>query len=309
MNKNMKRLCIGLLLAAMGCGNEPTFNGVRGSGDGSDGRIDEQNFLVTETFLGGVTESSKPVDVSFIVDTSPSMREEREQLQIYMASFITTLLVKDLDYQVFMIGDNFDFPDIVSINPRFMRVEEAVDSYNGLSVGIDYLSGSLDGRLAMRPDAIQYMVYITDDESRVAAKDFKTTVDYLQIENVRVNGLVGLKKGRNGPNCTVDGVGNEYMKLADMDQFRGLIGDVCSNDWAGLIETLANSVLEQVAVSEFTLEQVPVQGSQFAVEIDGKVVSKDKYQYDENKNAIIFSSDSAPQEGTAVTIKYYVTTK
>lgn len=306
MIKHAKQLCTIVLFLVLGCGNEPEFNGAQ-TPEGSNGRTtDEIGSLITQTFSGGVEENFKPVDISFIVDTSLSMREEKQQLQIHMASFITTLLARNLDYQVFMIGDNFNFPEAVSFNPKFMRVTETVDSYNGLQVGLRYLTGDFNARLEKREDALQYMIYISDDESSMSANVFKQTVTTMGLKNISINGLVGLTEGGNTANCNVDNVGNAYIDLAQMDEFKGLIGDVCSNDWASLIEMLAKSVLTQVAISEFKLEQIPVLGSQFAVEVDGEFVSKDQYVYNEEKNAIVFKPEHAPQNGSSVTIKYYI---
>ncbi len=119
------------------------------------------------------------VDVVFAFDTSESMGEERDRLQTVMASFLGKLASEEdsLDYHVYLIGQNFLFPQSVTSDPTFSTLDAYVDSHNALFMIHQFLLGYLPGQSApLRSDSRIEVIVITDDNARDSVDTWRKTV-------------------------------------------------------------------------------------------------------------------------------------
>ncbi len=299
-SKFISSLFISASLTACGSGSEAQF-----SGDTGDVVTKKQ---LVDSFVGGVTDGYRPVDISFVVDTSGSMYEEMEKLEANMESFVNAFvpLSSKLDFQVFFIGTNFDFPASVSSNPKFSHVKQNVQSFDGLKRSVDFLSHKYDSTLQPRKEAIQHLIFITDDDSLDMTSDsFKDDAKSLGYSQIHVNGFVGLTKGENSESCIIENVGSVYQDLSKDSEHSGLIQDLCTDDWNAMLDALAKSILSEVALSSFRLSKQAVDKDGFRVLVDGKLVPDYGYTYHASSNSIVFKDGYEPKSGSSIKIYYF----
>lgn len=263
-----------------------------------DGRVQER-------FQGESASSSRPVDIIFAVDTSGSMDDEKASLESNMARFIGkfTADAANLDYQIFMIGEDFRFP---SASNRIRQIPLEVDSNNALAVLDDVLqNGSAHG---IRSDSLKQIVVVTDDNAEdVTSSEFK---DFLQTTpstngKTKINGFVGLPTSRETASCELASVGHEYIKLGQDPELGGLIQDLCIQDWSQLLQNLAANIIVQASRRQiFALNAAADISKAIEVQVDGQNVSSDAFSYDPIGQAIIFNAQQAPKNEATVIVTY-----
>ena len=201
-----------------------------------------ENGEFSEAFYAGEFSKPKPVDIVLAMDTSLSMRQERQALEQNIESFLEDLRSANLDVRITAIGNpnQFQFPS--DINPsEFAIYPQYIDSYNAIEVTNSFLEAA-HKPLQLRDDAHLEIIFFSDDNASGAnrlAKDFK----YPRDRSTTINAVVGLTKGKSDVNseCNIANIGTEYMKLAD--QTAGRILDLCSPNWSDLLHELSDSII------------------------------------------------------------------
>ena len=271
-----------------------------------------------ERFSAGGQPNAAPVDLLFMMDTSGSMRPKQQKLESSLAAlasrFVST--AQNVDYQIFMVGDRFNFPQNVPQN-KFAMVNMHVDSHDALKISAQVLSGSFSANLRLRPEANKELVIITDDEAyEVDANAFKQLIAPIraQLGKLHVHGIIGLRQqggilggilGGASGDCNIPNVGTQYQALSNDPEFRGLIQDVCAPDWGPLIDNLALKVIETRNQTKYPLQQGrPVNPAAIQVVVNGAPLPPGSFSYLAAENAIVFPDASAPPAGSTIEINY-----
>ncbi len=285
--------------------------------------------VMREEFLGKTNKTSKPVDVVFVMDTSGSMDGEKQKLQQSMAAFTNGFVMRNaaLDFQIFMVGENFTFPSIANEN-RLALVNQRVESFNALTILRNFLVGNYVANIftsgatreasprRLRSNARTEVVIVSDDNAKrktsgsaINADEFLAAISGMTTgvgSDLHINGIVGQRLGQdpNNADCNIVAVGTEYMKLAQLPRTSGKTYDLCVLDWNGLLGQISNSIVESVTQLEFPLKSQPISADKIQVIMvdDGKQVTG--FSYDAAKNQIVFPANSAPAEGAKFRVIY-----
>ncbi len=271
------------------------------------GLIIEDGLLrFTQDYTGIATSPNTPgPDIMFLVDTSGSMSQEKQYLENAIAAFMNDFVNLDLPmHQVYMVGQDFRFPETVKDLPNFSTVNARINSTDALYKFLDIVDGDISLDLPLRADAPKEVIVVTDDNSALSATAFLDQLSARNINNVSVSGLVGLKAGVNTPTCTIASVGTVYQQLAVTPDKKGLIQDVCNNNWNALLKNLAKYIISKILQTNYKLDKVVASEENIEVKVDGQLLDRKQYEIDKDKNEIVFSPDYAPKEGVPFSVSY-----
>jgi hypothetical protein len=182
-----------------------------------------------------------------------------------------------------------------------------------------------DGNLGfLRPDARLYIIWVTDEDDVVPdpSSPLGKSPNPVPVQNY-VDFLYSLKPGRpdmvsasaavalpNSCGGNYDGVGKRYMQL--VGQLGGVIADICSPDWNGVIQQFAQ--LAFAPQLDFPLTQ-PAQGRNPTVTVNGNPVpatganGQTNWHFDPtigDNGAVVFDPSDSPGPSSTVTITYPV---
>ena len=312
-----------LLLALAGCGSAD-FAGSQGSGTGKipvkqkggdddvkrepPDQIDPKIDPISEEFaLDGVTLSD-PIDVIFLVDTSGSMSDEKARLEVGMEKFVNDFLVakEGLDYQLFLIGREFAFPNGVLANTRVDVIDWKIGSHDALDVAARLLDLGLTGQtLPLRPQARKEFVVVTDDNAN--GRGMRSIYEYMltkQHGDISMNGLIGLSSSIESSTCKIANVGSAYLELAQNFEPKGLIQDLCLDDWSVLLDNLGEKITAPQE-PRFALRRKADQSEGIVVILDGDPLPANKVRYDADENTVTLELDDGERErGGTVIVRY-----
>lgn len=216
--------------------------------------------------------SRRPVDVIWVIDSSPSMEDEIEAVQLRLNDFTARIAASGLDYRVVLVGaeanlatPGMDYygicippplsgadmcPDVDS--ERYRHVRSPVHSRDGLSI---LLRDSNQFANFLRADARSHLVVVSDDNHRedvnraqlVAAglsEDFYFHSIVAQI--TYVDGC-GVFDENDVCACGVGDVrGDMYIGLSE--ETGGLVLDICEDDWDPIFRGLNERVEQGSAI-------------------------------------------------------------
>ena len=286
------RMGIAVALAMVAsCGGRGTSDGGGTSDDGTGGdgpadtddlRLDDSTAEVDpvdpgtefETCTGVVEESENtraPADVIFLVDNSPSMRDEILWTRQNMNQFSATIAEQGIDPHIVMVSclhdgcdghrntlgicidpplgsgdcetDDTHLPDYLHVDQRMPSqklLERAIDTYG-------------QWRASLRSFAMTHFVAISDDSDGTSAADFEAQLAALDppVENYMFHGIFSsLGKedacaiSSSEPCCVYaapDGEGVSYQDLAT--DTGGVAADLCAQDFDPVFQAFAQSVI------------------------------------------------------------------
>ncbi len=260
-----------LLLAAFGCDangglGRPTRDAGSGPGPSTDGGISTRRDIgpLPDTGLAEcssvnvmATSSVSPIDIVWVIDNSGSMNEEASLIQTNMDSFVSTVEGAGLDVRVVVItraGFVNVAPSLASDPTRFRYVEEDVQSSNSLEKLLSTFDRWSD---FLRRGSQLHFVVVTDDESRMEARDF---VGQMQMNLGRTfqahsvasppgstHSTIGFTmEGCEGPHGEAADNGDIYWALSAMTS--GLTFSICNPDWSMLFTALNRAVAVPIAL-------------------------------------------------------------
>jgi hypothetical protein len=258
---------------------------------------------ITERFTGSLVKLEGGSDIIFAVDTSGSMRDEKTRLQQNMSAFLNKFSQDNakLDYQVFLIGENFQFPQ--NLGEKFIPVPEKVGSTDALEILQGFFSGQIPQPKPVRESTKKQIIVVTDDNAKgVTYESFKNFVNDTPSLKGRTsfNGFVILQNSALNSWCTKAQIGSDYVSLANDADTKGTIFDLCTPDWGVLLKGLAEKILQDIPKERFPLNSTPVDPDDIKVTVDGKEVSQPDWSYDQDANAVVFTKDAAPADGAKV---------
>ncbi len=209
--------------------------------------------------------TSTPVDLIFVVDSSGSMIDVAEVVQQRLANLSSSLLGSGVDFRLVLITASWlgNVPEPLANDSRFLFVPQSVQNGEAFAQVLTHFDGYAS---LLRPEAATVVVAVSDDDSRMAASDFKTLLEArlghgfvfhaIASENAS-HGMGGLLPGCTGPYGAAWDVGTQYYRLADLTG--GQKFSVCTEDWTGLFDGIAQSTVNHVAIPcSYELPNVPV---------------------------------------------------
>jgi hypothetical protein len=259
------------------------------------------------------------VDVLWVVDNSGSMANEQASLAANFNTFIDRFLDQDINFKMGIVTTDgrVGFAGVPVANSlslltyahaqndenafiaNYMNMIQVGINGSGLEKGL-YTSKTFFENYAsnwLREDAYLAVIYVSDEEDQ-SADTTASYVNYLQglkanANKVKAHVIVDVNGSQNNGMTTG---GERYKAVANATG--GTIHEITSN-----FGTALDNISEQiVSLSQsFTLSQQPVDGS-IQVFVDG--VESFDWTYDAQLNAITFDSNSVPDSGADIQVRY-----
>ncbi len=255
------------------------------SGSGGGGGFDECAAVAAEA-----NAVVLPADIIFAVDTSASMIEEAGQVQANMNLFASSIIESGIDVHVILISDegqgqNQGPPQPYEICippplgngadangfcagmdedlPRYRHVVESVTSSDALDVIVETYE---QYQAQLRPNAIKYVVVVSDDDSGTTAAEFTaamTALDPPMFSKMVFHGIAADEGpaaclAACGGNCAACGAccsdcnaisaadGAVYKQLAM--QTNGIFEDLCIQNFASVFSAMGKAVVGGASV-------------------------------------------------------------
>jgi len=117
-------------------------------------------------------EAFQPIDIVWVIDTSGSMSDEAERVQMNMVAFASAIGAAGIDWHVVMISTQafVNVPASLADDPRYLLVNRAVSSSEPMVALLDEYS-TYEPHLRRR--ASTHFIAVTDDESSLAWESFR----------------------------------------------------------------------------------------------------------------------------------------
>ena len=209
----------------------------------------------------------RPADLVWIIDASPSMVDELAAVQQNITSFASSIGRAGVDHHVVILAP----VDVAADTPlgmdpaHYLHVISPVDSHNALQLLLDQYA---DYAAFLRPEAALHFVVVTDDESLVAAADFRTQMEqragktfvFHAIASEDVNGFGCVGECGLPIVCGAFAPGREYYALSDATGGEKI--SICVSDWSDVFEPLQKAVIESAPLPcEYEIPAPPVGAS------------------------------------------------
>ncbi|MFM7202269.1 MAG: hypothetical protein ACKO6N_15920 [Myxococcota bacterium] len=270
-------------------------------------------------------------DVLWVIDNTPSMRDELATLSSLFSTFIEALSSHDVAWQVGMVTTDADFdegrlaglppiltpatPDVANV---FASNILAVAQGNG-TPGIERgLSAAVKAVTApniapgganygfLRDDAGLYVIVVSDSDDK-SADPVETYVNALRgvkanlgEEGLQLSAIVGLD---DASSCFGTVPGTRYMAAAEL--LSGSVYSICSDDWDALLTSLGWSMIS--LESSFKLSQVPRETDSMVVTVGDVIVEQGSaWQFDATRNSIVFEAEAVPAYGSRIRVTYRI---
>jgi hypothetical protein len=279
-----------------------TNDEMKGSGDTSDkGEDSENSFWESDDFdeCAAVSETAKneyqPLDIIFVIDNTPSMLDEINEVRANMNLFSERIVDSGLDARIVLVSclpgdcDNKKFhgicidPPLGATDgcieggpyddtnlPDYLHISRRVPSVKGLEITLDTFD---EWQSMLRPNAKKHFVIVSDDTDETSAKAFNEAVlqlDPEQFADYQFNGIFAYMSkddacaiSSSEPCCTYaapEGNANSWETVyADLVTLTGGVsGDLCLQDFNPVFDELAQSVIASAELScEWEIPEPP----------------------------------------------------
>jgi len=176
------------------------------------------------------------------------MGDEQAAVQKNIASFADAIGGAGLDHHVVMVAeDNVAAGTSLAADAaHYQHVSTDVGSHDALS---KLLESYPQYSSFLRPAAALHFVFVTDDESRMTAEDFRMQMEALAgktftahaIVSENVGGLACVGACGIPLLCGAAAPGLQYLALSDAT--RGQKASICVSDWSTVFEPLKTAVI------------------------------------------------------------------
>ncbi len=211
------------------------------------------------------TNTVRPVDIIWAVDTSDSMVAELQAVEANLNNFSSFILNQGIDVHVVLIaragkptdGSLFNPNPGICIGPplatgvcpggsnppRYQHVEQGVGSNSALA---QIIAQYPNYKPTLRQNSLKYFAVVTDDDSDMTSPAFTTAVNGLDpgwFDNWKFFGIFCLGGCSQFLACAA--TGSTYNQL--VQQTGGLAGDLCGGNATGfqpVFDALAKTVVD-----------------------------------------------------------------
>ena len=187
------------------------------------------------------TVRSVPMDIVWVIDSSPSMSNERSAIQTNLNRFAATFASAEIDVRVVVMtdGDDFEVAAPLGTDPkRFLFVDRNVGSDDALRLFVQRFD---EYSAFLRREAKLELIAVTDDESNLSAQEFLARMRTAAGKDFRLHAIASERlNGRACPGATSPG--DEYYEAAAATG--GLTFSVCQADSTGLFQDLADGLTD-----------------------------------------------------------------
>ncbi len=274
------------------------------------------------------------VDILLVVDSSPSMQEERVKLAETFDNFIAYFVGGDVDYHIGVVStDTSDSStagvlhgSVPYITQDTQNAEAKFDEAVGVGVdGAGIEKGLEAAQLALthpvadsqnagflRQGAQLSIIFVSDEDdfSPGSVHDYIDVLRTLKQNHSRDALKMSAVIGNVPEGCTAEGVnaapGHRYAQAAEGNF--GIVESICAEDFAVVAENLG--LTSAGLLSRFELSAQPIVRS-LEVVVDDELLPGDTaelgesvWSYNEDENEIVFSLDSLPASGSVVRVSY-----
>lgn len=332
MNMAISSLIVMTCLATIGCNN--AFKGLTG-GSGNNSLSDYDPLGNFDDKSSGINSDKvrlmSGMDLVIAIDTSGSMREEKEAVEDNIQQLLLDLQRSELDPRIHVIAGGrdrrrgegeskewFTFPVGIEVE-RAALVAAKVGSHDALGKISSLLSGELDDRyvdvngepmdspLEFRENAQLELLIVSDDNGSndsAYEDDFSNLAEDFDTENIwraTVSGIIGLpNSAESGGSCEIARVGEEYIALAE--RTGGTLLDICSEDWSQLLQRFSSAVKKRSG--SVLLSKKPLGPDRILVTLDGKVLGPSAWTYDKKENRVYLTAGTGYKSGMVLEAKY-----
>ena len=197
-----------------------------------------------------------------------------------MSAFVDTIQKSDIKgLNLTVVSDMDTISTVFNDGNNFYQIDRKVNSTDGLEITESLIK---QGELQLREGSIKEFVYVTDDNANYlnGFKQFVAKNPKIK-DKLAVSGLVW-KDGVSvkSETCTKANNGSSYMDLADSLPRKGLILDLCSENWNEMFVQLANKIVEELTENIFRIDH-SVDPSSLKISLDGRELSDDEFSFSE----------------------------
>lgn len=270
-------------------------------------------------------------DVLWVIDNTPSMRDELATLSALFTTFIESLSSHDVAWQVGIVTTDADFdegklaglppiltpatPDVAAVFAANIQAVAAGNGTPGIERGLSAAvkavttpntspGGANYGFL--RDDAGLYVIVVSDsdDKSADAIETYVSALRGVKASQgqgwLRLSAIVGLE---DNTGCFGTVPGTRYIEAAQ--QLDGSVYSICSDDWSALLSSLGSSIVS--LESRFRLSQVPRETESMVVTVgDVVALAGTSWHYDPEENSVVFEVGALPPYGSRIRVTYRI---
>ncbi len=254
-----------------------------GEDDGSQGVLDGAAFDRCVGINETAANTFEPADIIFVIDNSPSMRDEIEWTRAKMNDFSQRIKAGGLDHHIVVVsclpgncgGGHGNFSGICipsplgiaggcdepppyndSNPPLYLHVDQRIPSQQGLQTVVNTYS---QWKTMMRQTSRKHLVVISDDTSTMSAAQFNSAAIALDpsFADYRFHGIFAYQSkeaacaiSQTEPCCRFASPGGEgvpYRELATMTG--GVQADLCAQDFSPVFDKFASSVVSSARLN------------------------------------------------------------
>ncbi len=239
--------------------------------DGEIDEIDEDTEASCAAVSVAATNTKVPVDIVIAVDTSGSMGDESTWVKENLNAFSSQIVESGVDFHLVLIAEQVggkknngicvapplgsgECPDDSNL-PTYTHILSKVGSKDALARIVEHYEprdGLPGWRQVLRPGSNLHFLVVSDDNSEWSKNTFVDELAKLSpaIERFRFHGIV------SAWDCEyAASVGAVYMRL--VDDYEGVLGDLCTQQFAPVFEELATEVSKASLPCEWEIPAPP----------------------------------------------------
>lgn len=226
---------------------------------GNDANRPDTGFMMCEGRDFDAQQGTRPLDIVWVIDDSGSMDQEAALVQTGMNDFASRIGSSGItDYHVIVMTRSgwVTVPPPLGTDPaHFLFIDQDVQSHDAFDRTLQRLP---DMRPFLRDDATMHFVFVTDDESDMAASTFLAMMQTMLGREFVAHAIVSppgsthcgggplFCSGCSGPYGSGAANGQEYWDLASFTT--GLQLNICSADWGTVFDALLAVVAVPMAI-------------------------------------------------------------
>jgi hypothetical protein len=284
---------------------------------------------VVDIFYQNPTDA---VDILMVIDNSGSMQPYQQQLGTNFSQFLTYFVEADIDYQIAAVTTDvmtnsageirgqIITPETADPEQAFSQIVNVGVMGTGWEMGLEAAYLALTEPLVstangdfLREEATLSLIFVSDEEdsSPLPVNDYINAFRDIKGQRSRdvfnASSLVVVEEGLGCDEFSTEG--DRYIDVAD--QTNGVIGDICSDDFASIVTEL--SLNTSRLRDTFHLSRMP-DVSSLEVRVNDELVACDhgswvydivEDEYGEEQPSIVFERSQMPPSNSQLAVRYY----